>query len=114
MPTTDVCVEVLKEALTKYGRPKIFNTDQGSQFTTLEFTQVLQSHGIRISMDRRGRWVDDVFVERLWSGVNYEEVYLHGYGSIAEANRGTRPDQGLRRLTPDAVHFGTQTLKAAA
>ena len=122
--TTDFCVEALQEALAKYGTPEIFNTDQGAQFTSVEFTGVLESRGIRISMDGRGRWVDNVFVERLWRSLKYEEVYLHAYGSIAEANRsiGTyfdfynriRPHQGLERLTPDAAYFGAQTLKAAA
>ena len=124
--TTDFCVEALQEAITKYGTPEIFNTDQGSQFTSFEFTQVLQSHSIRISisMDGKGRWVDNVFVERLWRSLKYEEIYLHAYDSIAEANRGIatyfdfynriRPHQSLERLTPDTVYFGTQTLKAAA
>ena len=84
--TADFCVEALQEALAKYGCPEIFNTDQGAQFTSAEFTGVLQSRGIRISMDGRGRWVDNVFVERLWRSLKYEEVYLHAYGSIAEAN----------------------------
>jgi putative transposase len=122
--TTDFCVEALNEALTKYGAPEIFNTDQGAQFTSTEFTGVLESRGIRISMDGRGRWVDNVFVERLWRSVKYEEVYLHAYGSVAEANKRLgvyfdfynriRPHQGLERLTPDAAYFGAQTLKAAA
>jgi putative transposase len=122
--TTDFCVEALQEAMAKYGTPEIFNTDQGSQFTSLEFTQVLESHGIRISMDGKGRWVDNVFVERLWRSVKYEEVYLHAYGSIAEANRRLaiyfdfynriRGHQGLEGLTPDAAYFGAQSMKAAA
>ena len=122
--TTDFCVEALQEALAKYGSPEIFNTDQGAQFTSAEFTGVLESRGIRISMDGRGRWVDNVFVERLWRSLKYEEVYLHAYGSMAEANRciGTyfdfynrlRHHQGLDRLTPDAAYFSEQTLKAAA
>ncbi len=122
--TADFCVEALNEALAKFGTPQIFNTDQGAQFTSTAFTGVLESRGIRISMDSRGRWVDNVFVERLWRSLKYEEVYLHAYGSIAEANRaiGTyfdfynrvRPHQGLDRLTPDAVYFGKQMLKAVA
>ena len=122
--TTDFCVEALQEALTKYGAPEFFNTDQGAQFTSDDFTSVLQSRGIKISMDGRGRWMDNVFVERLWRSVKYENVYLHAYGSIAEANRElgtyfefynrTRPHQGLERLTPDAVYFGTQPMRAAA
>jgi putative transposase len=123
--TTDFCVAALEEALTKYGKPEIFNTDQGSQFTSEDFTKVLESRGIRISMDGKGRWVDNVFVERLWRNVKYEEVYLHAYGSIAEANRqlakyfafynGTRPHQSLEnRMTPDEAFFGQQPMKAAA
>ena len=122
--TTDFCVEALQEALTKYGTPQFFNTDQGAQFTSDDFTSVLQSRGIKISMDGRGRWMDNVFVERLWRSVKYENVYLHAYGSIAEAKREigiyfefynrTRPHQGLERLTPDAVYFGTQPMRAAA
>lgn len=122
--TTDFCVEALNEALAKYGTPEIFNTDQGAQFTSAEFTGVLESRGVRISMDGVGRWRDNVFVERLWRSVKYEEVYLHAYGSIAEANRHIstyfdfynriRPHQGLEGLTPDAAYFGEPTLKAAA
>lgn len=122
--TTDFCVEVLNEALVRYGAPEIFNTDQGAQFTSAAFTGVLEARGIRISMDGRGRWRDNVFVERLWRSLKYEEVYLNAYGSIAEANKRlgvyfdfynrVRPHQGLERLTPDAVYFGGQTLRAAA
>lgn len=122
--TTDFCVEALNEALARFGTPGIFNTDQGAQFTSAEFTGVLHARGIRISMDGRGRWIDNVFIERLWRSLKYEEVYLHAYGSIAEANRGIgtyfdfynriRPHQKLNRLTPDAAYFGAQTLKAAA
>lgn len=123
--TAEFCVEALQEALAKYGAPEIFNTDQGSQFTSVEFTQVLQDRGIRISMDGKGRWVDNVFVERLWRSLKYEEVYLHAYGSIAEANRALgvyfdfynriRPHQSLEdRMTPDESYFGTQPLRAAA
>ena len=85
--TADFCVEALQEAITRYGRPEIFNTDQGAQFTSAEFTGVLESHGIKISMDGRGRWVDNMFVERLWRSLKYEEIYLHAYDSVAEANR---------------------------
>ena len=73
----DFCIEALEEALECYGRPAIFNTDQGSQFTSTEFTGFLQAHGIRISMDGRGRWLDNVFIERLWRSLKYEAVYLH-------------------------------------
>jgi len=123
--TTDFCVEALQEAITKYGNPEIFNTDQGSQFTSEDFTQVLKDAGVKISMDGKGRWVDNVFVERLWRSVKYEEVYLHAYGSIAEANRRLaiyfdfynriRPHQSLEaRMTPDAAYFGAQSMRAAA
>jgi len=74
-----------KQALADYGRPEIFNTDQGCQFTSEAFTSVLQAHGIRISMDGKGRWVDNVFVERLWRSLKYEEVYLKAYESTAQA-----------------------------
>jgi putative transposase len=87
--TADVCVAALQEALAKYGAPEIFNTDQGSQFTGLEFSQVLQSRGIAISMDGKGRWVDTVCVERLWRSVKYEEVY-----SRTPTARSPRPTAG--------------------
>jgi putative transposase len=122
--TPDFCIEALKEALARYGAPQIFNSDQGSQFTSLAFTQVLLDRGVRISMDGRGRWVDNVFVERLWRSLKYEQVYLHAYGSIAEAKRNIgeyfdffnrlRPHQGLNGLTPDALYFAATTMKAAA
>ena len=121
----DFCVEALQEALSKYGSPEIFNTDQGGQFTSAVFIQVLGSRGIRISMDGKGRWVDNVFVERLWRSVKYEEVYLHAYGSIGEANRRLavyfdfynriRSHQSLEgRMTPEAACFGTGSMKRAA
>jgi putative transposase len=77
----DFCIEALEEALVKYGTPEIFNTDQGSQFTSEGFLCVLNSKGIRISMDGKGRWMDNVFIERLWKSLKYENVYLHGYVS---------------------------------
>ncbi len=83
--TADFCIEALEEAVAKYGSPEIFNTDQGSQFTSLEFTGVLKQHGIRISMDGQGRWRDNVFVERLWKSVKYEEVYLRAYDTVSDA-----------------------------
>ena len=83
--STDFCVEALEEAIARYGTPEIFNTDQGSQFTSVEFTDVLKTHGIRISMDGKGCWRDNVFVERLWKSVKYEEVYLHAYDPVWEA-----------------------------
>jgi putative transposase len=84
----DFCVEALEEALSRYGRPEIFNTDQGSQFTSDDFTGTLKDHGITISMDGKGRCMDNIFVERLWRSLKYEEVYLHAYASVAEAKAG--------------------------
>ena len=87
---TDFCIEALNEAIDRYGVPKIFNTDQGSQFTSKAFTGVLKQHDIRISMDGKGRWIDNVFIERLWRSVKYEEVYLHAYESLTQARRGLK------------------------
>ena len=121
---TSFCVEALEEALVRHGSPEIFNTDQGSQFTDKEFTGVLEAHDIRISMDGRGRWIDNVFVERLWRSVKYEEVYLKAYESIPQAKRQLgsyftfynqrRRHQGLGDQTPDAVYYGQQSEKLAA
>ncbi len=86
--TADFCVEAVSEAITKYGAPAIFNTDQGSQFTSLDFTGRLKEHGIAISMDGKGCWRDNVFVERLWRSVKYEEVYLRAYPSVSAARQG--------------------------
>jgi putative transposase len=107
------CTEALEEALHRYGAPEIFNTDQGSQFTSEAFTGILSTQGIRISMDGKGRWMDNVFIERLWKSVKYEEVYLKAYSSIAEARRELgvyfefynrkRRHQGLDNRTPDEV-----------
>ena len=85
--STDFCVEALEEAIAKYGQPEVFNTDQGSQFTSDDFTRVLKNHDIKISMDGKGRWVDNVFVERLWKSVKYEHVYLHAYESVSDARQ---------------------------
>ncbi|MCA9458894.1 MAG: IS3 family transposase, partial [Nitrospira sp.] len=85
---TTFCIEALREALQTYGPPEIFNTDQGSQFTSTEFTSILEDAGIRISMDGRGRWLDNVFIERLWRSLKYEEVDLHAYDSVFDADRG--------------------------
>jgi putative transposase len=82
------CVDALEEALARFGQPEIFNTDQGSQFTGAAFTGVLVAAGIRISMDGRGRWMDNVFVERLWRSLKYEDVYLKGYADGREARAG--------------------------
>jgi putative transposase len=84
----EFCVEALEEALSRYGRPEIFNTDQGSQFTSDDFTGTLQRHGVTISMDGKGRYMDNIFVERLWRSLKYEEVYLNAYASVAEARTG--------------------------
>jgi putative transposase len=84
----EFCVEALEEALARYGRPEIFNTDQGSQFTSDEFTSTLKRHGVMISMDGKGRYMDNIFVERLWRSLKYEEVYLNAYATVAEAKTG--------------------------
>jgi putative transposase len=109
------CLEAVEEALARYGRPEIFNTDQGSQFTGAAFTGLLLSLGIAISMDGRGSWRDNVFVERLWRSVKYEEVYLRAYDSVSEARASIgryldfynrkRPHSSLERQTPDRVYF---------
>ena len=85
---SDFCVEALEDALTRYGPPEIFNTDQGAQFTSKAFTTVLKAHAVAISMDGKGRWVDNVFVERLWRSVKYEDVYLHAYDTPAALRAG--------------------------
>ena len=113
---TEFCVEALEEALYVYKAPEIFNTDQGSQFTSDEFTGVLRGRGIEISMDGKGSWRDNVFVERLWRSLKYEEVYLKAYESVASAKAGIgewidfynerRPHQGLDMETPDQVYYG--------
>ena len=85
--TADFCVDALEEALARYGRPEIFNTDQGSQFTSREFISILRRYEIRISMDGKGCWRDNVFVERLWKTIKYEEVYLRAYAGVSDARR---------------------------
>jgi len=122
--TSDFCIEAVQEALTRFGRPEIFNTDQGSPFTAEAFTDVLKAHGVAISMDGKGRWVDNVFIERLWRSVKYEEVYLHAYESPKEVNAALtryfafyntrRPHQALDQRTPDALYFADSTVKWAA
>ena len=109
------CIEALEEALARYGRPEIFNTDQGSQFTSTAFTEVLLKNEIAISMDGKGAWRDNVFVERLWRSIKYEEVYLKAYDSVSEARasigrylafyNGRRPHSSLDRRTPDQAYF---------
>ena len=113
--STDFYVEALEEAIARYGAPEIFNTDQGCQFTSAEFTDVLKARDIRISMDGKGCWRDNVFIERLWRTVKYEEVYLKAYDTVsaAKASLGTffeyynrrRPHQSLDDETPDAIYF---------
>jgi putative transposase len=109
------CIDTLEEAIMHYGTPEIFNTDQGSQFTSEEFTGLLKKHDIKISMDGKGRWLDNVFVERLWRSVKYEEVYLKAYDSVAVAKQSLekyftfynqkRRHQSLDRQTPDSVYY---------
>jgi putative transposase len=118
------CLEALEEALDRYGRPEIVNTDQGSQFTSTAFTDVLHKHKIAISMDGRGAWRDNVFVERLWRSIKYEEVYLKAYDSVAEARasigqylafyNSRRPHSSLDRRTPDQAYFDPLPQLAAA
>jgi putative transposase len=118
------CVEALEEALVRQGRPEIFNTDQGSQFTSEAFTGVLTRNGIAISMDGKGAWRDNVFVERLWRSVKYEEVYLKAYDTVAEARASIgrylsfyntrRPHSSLDRQTPDRAYFTRLPQIAAA
>jgi putative transposase len=115
----DFCVEALEEALARHGKPEIVNTDQGSQFTGAAFTGVLTKHQIKISMDGRGAWRDNVFVERLWRTVKYEEVYLHAYDSVSDARTSIgryldlynrrRPHSSLDGMTPDQAYFGTES-----
>jgi putative transposase len=114
--TMDVgfCMEAVEEALKRHGVPEIFNTDQGSQFTSEAFTGLLRSHGIAISMDGKGSWKDNVFVERLWKSVKYEEVYLRAYDSVSEARgglghyfefyNGRRPHSSLGGMTPEECY----------
>ena len=118
------CIEAVEEALGKYGKPEVFSTDQGSQFTSAAFTGLLQENGIGISMDGRGSWRDNVFVERLWRSVKYEEVYLRAYDSVAEARaclgrylsfyNTRRPHSSLDARTPDHAYFNHVPLQAAA
>jgi len=111
------CIEALEEALERYEAPRVFNTDQGAQFTCEGFTSVLAGHGVAISMDGRGRWLDNVFIERLWRSVKHEEVYLKAYENLTEARRELaayfefynrrRRHQGLNDRTPDEVYWST-------
>jgi putative transposase len=118
------CVDAVEDAIARYGRPEIFNTDQGAQFTSAAFTGLLQDHGIAISMDGQGCWRDNIFVERLWRSIKYEEVYLHAYASVSEAKAGigryltqyntARPHSSLADQTPDEAYFTPLPLRAAA
>ncbi len=119
----EFCLEVLEEALARYGRPEIFNTDQGSQFTSPRFTGLLQQAGVRISMDCRGRWMDNVFIERLWRSLKYECIYLHAYETGSELQVGLsqwigyynarRPHSDLDGRTPDEA-YGTNAVTRLA
>jgi putative transposase len=110
----DFCIEALEEALSRFGRPGIFNTDQGSQFTSPRFTEVLLGAGVRISMDGRGRWMDNVFIERLWRSLKYECIYVNAFETGSETRAGigrwityynrTRPHSALGGRAPEEVH----------
>ena len=119
------CVEALEEALARYGKPGIFNSDQGSQFTGEAFTDALKARGVAISMDGKGAWRDNIFVERLWRSIKYEEIYLHAYESVGQARtaiaryidfyNAARPHSSLGKKTPDEFYFATlPALKQAA
>ena len=122
---TSFCLEALEEAFAKHGQPEIFNTDQGSQFTSDDFTGALKARGVAISMDGKGAWRDNVFVERLWRSIKYEEVYLHAYDSVGHAKAGLaryinfynteRPHSSLDKKTPDEFYFASlPAIKQAA
>jgi putative transposase len=122
--TADSCVDALEEAIMKYGAPEIMNTDQGSQFTCSDFIGLVHQHGVHVSMDGKGCWRDNVFVERLWKSVKYEEIYLHGYETVTDAKQALtryfdfynrrRPHSTLDGRTPDTVYFNQLPLNAAA
>jgi len=122
--TTDFCLDAVREAITQYGHPEIVNTDQGCQFTSLEFTGLLNDQGIQISMDGRGCWRDNVFVERLWRSLKYEEVYLHAYETVRDAQQGldryvhfynqVRPHRALDGRTPDRVYWENRPAQPSA
>jgi putative transposase len=107
-------VEVLQKAFNRYGRPEIVNTDQGSQFTAYEFVETVKAHGCQLSMDGRGAWRDNIFVERLWKTIKYERVYLYAYDSVGEARTSimdylvwynqARPHSKLNKMTPDEAY----------
>jgi putative transposase len=118
------CLDAVEEALARYGRPEILNTDQGAQFTSAAFTGLLQDQGIAISMDGQGCWRDNIFVERLWRSIKYEEVYLHAYTAVSEAKAGigryltqyntARPHSSLADQTPDEAYFTPRSHQVAA
>jgi putative transposase len=120
----DFCVEALEEAIGRYGKPAIFNSDQGSQFTSVAFNRVLPENDIAISMDGKGAWRDNVFVERLWKSVKYEEVYLRAYDTVGDARASLgryfdfynrlRPHSSLDRQTPDEAYFSASLMAVAA
>lgn len=120
----DFCIEALEEALSRFGKPGIFNTDHGSQFTSPRFTQVLLDAGVRVSMDGRGRWIDKVFIERLWRSMKYECIYLNAFETGSEARAGigrwityynrARPHTALRGRTPEEVHTACDCINMAA
>ena len=124
--TMDVefCVAAVNEAIAKYGSPQVMNTDQGSQFTSQAFIQLLKNHHIQISMDGKGAWRDNVFVERLWKTIKYEHVYLHAYDSVSEAKskiehylkfyNQRRPHSSLDGLPPDQVYYSSLNAQRAA
>jgi len=112
---TAPCIEALEEAIANHGKPQIFNSDQGCQFTSDDFVGVLKENGIKISMDGKGRWIDNVFIERLWRSLKYEEVYLKAYDTVAHAEKEIgewltfynqdRRHASLKRMTPDQVYY---------
>ena len=120
----DFCIEALEEAMARHGRPEIFNTDQGGQFTTPRFTDILTNAGVKVSMDGKGRWMDNVFIERLWRSLKYECVYLLAFDTGSEARAGIgkwvtyynveRPHSGLGGRTPLEAHGGNEGNKLAA
>lgn len=123
--TTDFCIEAVREAVARYGKPEIFNTDQGSQFTDGDFVALIREElGIKLSMDGKGCWRDNVFIERFWRSLKYEEVYLHAYASTSEARsgigryiafyNGERPHSALDGATPDAAYFTSPAVALAA
>jgi len=119
--STQFCTEAVQEAIDRYGKPEIFNTDQGCQFTSTAFIELLGQHGIRQSMDGKGCWRDNVFVERLWRTIKYDEVYLHAYESVSQARAGlerfltfyntARPHSSLEGKTPDQVYFNLKLVE---